>query len=559
MNMTDGRLKIVILTGQDSASTCLFISKLINLPQVEIVGILLESQPQSFKRRLRNLQRNIRREGVSYMPFRLAEFLKDFLNRLAARIVIQEEVVELLRQSFPERAFCLADIGRLSNIPLLQVGNLNAEAAAKTLQSFNSDLGVVLGTRILKRSTFAIPRMGCINLHMGKVPEYRGMPPAFWELYDGQSTAGITVHSVDDGLDTGDILIEGTVSIHPKDSPETLRKKLEVRSSELLAQCVAELAQGQAVRRPQPPSNYKPYTSPTRRQRLQLDKKLGMEQRHTKADILKTVFCLFIYYAGFFHLVRALRQVARSSRTCILLYHRVNDLADDVLTADLERFVEQMVTLNKYYTVISSSEMVGKLKSTKRLPSNSIVIHFDDCYRDVFTNASPILAQIKFPACCFVSSGYVDTERAFPHDADKCPFGMENLRANDLLGLMEKGFEIGSHTVNHVDLGRCSDEVAINELVQSKRDLERILDKPVTLFSYPFGKKTTIRPQVVELVRKANYEAMFSAHGGYVTGKSDLFNLPRVGVSRRFRPLDLLMEIEGVSFGALKRHWRDPK
>src|SRR6266487_3564897 len=131
--MTDGRLKIVILTGQDSASTCLFISKLIKLPQVEIVGILLESQPQSFKRRLRNLQRNIRREGVSYIPFRLAEFLKDFLNRLAARIVIQEEVVELLRQSFPERAFCLADIGRQSNIPLLQVGNLNAEATAKTL------------------------------------------------------------------------------------------------------------------------------------------------------------------------------------------------------------------------------------------------------------------------------------------------------------------------------------------------------------------------------------------------------------------------------------------
>jgi peptidoglycan/xylan/chitin deacetylase (PgdA/CDA1 family) len=388
------------------------------------------------------------------------------------------------------------------------------------------------------------------------VPEYRGMPPGFWELYDGQSTAGITVHSVDDGLDSGDILIEGTVPIHPKDSTETLTKKLVVRGSELLAQCVTELAQGQAVGRPQPTSDCKPRTSPTRRQRLQLDKKLGIEQRHDpKVEILKTIFYLLIYSTGLFHLVRALRQVAKSSRTCILLYHRVNDLADDVLTADVERFVEQMVTLRKYYTVISSSELVGRLKSNKRLPSNSIVIHFDDCYRDVFTNASPILAQIKFPACCFVSSGYVGTERAFAHDTDKCPFGMENLRANDLIGLMEKRFEIGSHTVNHVDLGRCSYEVAVNELVQSKRDLEMILDKPVTLFSYPFGKKTNIRPEVVELVRKANYEAMFSAYGGYVTGKSDLFNLPRVGVSSRFRPLDLLMEIEGLSFGALKRRW----
>ena len=166
------------------------------------------------------------------------------------------------------------------------------------------------------------------------------------------------------------------------------------------------------------------------------------------------------------------------------------------------------------------------------------------------------MAQIKFPACCFVSSGYVGTERSFPHDMDKCPFGMENLRASDLVDMTKKGFEIGSHTVNHVDLGRCSYEIAVTELVESKRDLEMILDKPVTLFSYPFGKKTNIRAEIIDLVRKAGYEAMFSAYGGYVTGKVDLFNIPRVGVSSKFRPLDFLMEIEGFSFGAIKRRWK---
>src|SRR5438874_11881564 len=103
-------LKIVIMTGLDSASSCLAISSLLKVPQVEILGILLDLEPQSFKRRLRNLRRNVRRDGVSYVRLRLAEFLKDFLDRLAARVIARQEVRELLRQSFPERAFCLADI-----------------------------------------------------------------------------------------------------------------------------------------------------------------------------------------------------------------------------------------------------------------------------------------------------------------------------------------------------------------------------------------------------------------------------------------------------------------
>ena len=550
----DIRLKLVILTGQDTPSTCSAVSMLAQLGDVQILEILFESQPASFARRLRSLRRNIRREGLSYLYFRLGEFIQEFCEKLAAGLGSRAEVAHLLRQAFPGHAFSLSDVTELHGIPVFKALNLNDAATADRLRKLGADLGVVIGTRILKRSTFAVPRMGCINLHKGKVPEYRGLPPGFWELYEGQDKAGVTVHFVDDGLDTGDVLGEDLFPIHPKDSPTTLARKLDQRGNELLVRCVQDLAKDQCQRRSQPPSTLKARTSPTRRQRRQLDERLGLSSQRQSpwVHVLKTFCYLATYYSGVFHLLRFARRITRTHRACILLYHRVNDMADDPLTTNIERFSEHLVALRKWYTVIPTSRLIENVRPGGVLPANAVAIHFDDCYRDVFTQASPMLAVMKFPACSFVSSGFVGTDRTFPHDSGTSPFVMENLTEEEVRGLFARGFEVGAHTVNHADLGQCDYQEAAREVRQSKQDLERLLARPVKVFSYPFGKKKNIRAEVVDVVRQAGYDALFSAYGGYVSCRSDLFNLPRVGVTSNTRPLDLLMEIEGVSLGA----WR---
>jgi peptidoglycan/xylan/chitin deacetylase (PgdA/CDA1 family) len=136
---------------------------------------------------------------------------------------------------------------------------------------------------------------------------------------------------------------------------------------------------------------------------------------------------------------------------------------------------------------------------------------------------------------------------------ESCPFQIKNLNSEDVVGLTTKEFEIGTHTVNHVDLGQCRLEIAETEVSQSQQDLEMIIGKPVKLFSYPYGGKNNIRGEVTELIQRAGYEALFSAYGGHVNGNSNPFDLPRLGVDSEFRPIDLLMEIEGLSLGALKR------
>lgn len=552
--MADSKLRLVILTGSDSEATRLAIESLVALPAAEVCGILIDTERPPFPRRMRNLRRNVSREGASYVWYRVAEAICDSLENWAARISPHEEAEKLLRESFPNRAFSLPDFTRIHGIPVVDVGNINSQTAANELRKLRADLGVVLGTRILKRSTFAVPAMGSINLHKGKVPEYRGQPAGFWEIYDGESTAGVTVHFVDDDLDTGDIVGEATVAIHPKDSPETLRRKLDLCGVEFLPQCVSQIAEGTFVRQPQPKSQHKPRTSPTRKDRKLVEERLSVAaaQQPQWLHVAKTLAYLVIYHSGILRLVRFWHGRSTRGRGCILLYHRVNNLTRDSLTTSIERFAEHLATIKKYYPVVTTRDLVEQLKANGRLTAAPVAIHFDDCYRDVFTNAAQMLARVKLPACAFVSSGFVDTDRIFPHDLDKCPFKLENLESSEVIGLTERGFEIGAHTVNHVDLGQVGLDEAVTELQQSKRDLEAILRQPVNLVSYPYGRKWNIRPEVVDVVKRSGYEAMFSAYGGFVDGDADLFDIRRIGVSGQHRSLDLLMDMEGISLGAWK-------
>ncbi len=435
--MVDHKLGLAILTGSNSEATRLPLENLIALPNAEVCGILLDTEQPSFRRRMRNLRRNIRRESLSYSWYRLGEAICDRLESWAARIAPREEAEKLLRESFPTRSFSLADFARIHGIPVVDVGNMNNQTAPNESGKLSADLGIVLGTRILKGSTFSVPAMGSINLHKGKVPEYRGQPAGFWEIFDGESTAGVTVHFVDEGLDTGDIVGEATVAIHPKDSPETLRRKLDLCGAELLPRCVSQIADGRFTRQPQPKSQNKPRTSPTRKDRKVVEGRLDVaaEPQSPWLHVVKTLAYLMIYHSGVYRIVRFWHGRSAKGRGCILLYHRVNNLTRDSLTTSIERFAEYLATVKKHYPVLTTTNLVERLKASTQLTASPVAIHFDDCYRDVFINAAQLLARVQLPACAFVSSGFVDTDRIFPHDLGKCPFKLENLEAGELIGL----------------------------------------------------------------------------------------------------------------------------
>jgi hypothetical protein len=95
--------------------------------------------------------------------------------------------------------------------------------------------------------------------------------------------------------------------------------------------------------------------------------------------------------------------------------------------------------------------------------------------------------------------------------------------------------------------------VVDEEVRGSREQLAAIVGRPVEFFSFPFGRVANITDEALAVIRDAEFDAVFSAHGGTVGPRTDLFDIPRIGVSSEHRPLDLMMEIEGLALGDLAR------
>ncbi|HEY2806660.1 MAG TPA: formyltransferase family protein [Gemmatimonadales bacterium] len=153
----------------------------------------------------------------------------------------------------------------------LDVPEFHDAAALEQLRALAPDLGVVAGTYILKESLFGIPRLGSINLHSGKAPEYRGAAPAFWELHNGEPEVGITIHRVTAALDAGHILRQECFPLDTAPSEDPVeyldrfrREVLRPNGVRLMRAAVADIAAGAVKETPQDMSKARTYRSPDR-------------------------------------------------------------------------------------------------------------------------------------------------------------------------------------------------------------------------------------------------------------------------------------------------------
>jgi Formyl transferase len=107
---------------------------------------------------------------------------------------------------------------------IVRVPTLNGSEARAALQRLRADVAISLDNAIIREETFSLPAHGTVNVHHGAVPDYRGGPPVFWELADGEDTVGFTIHRIDTGIDTGPVLAQGSVPIERRSTlGQTLR------------------------------------------------------------------------------------------------------------------------------------------------------------------------------------------------------------------------------------------------------------------------------------------------------------------------------------------------
>ena len=137
-------------------------------------------------------------------------------------------------------------------IPVFQPEKLRTQEVADLLFRLDPELIVVAAYgKILPPAVLDYPSLGCINVHGSLLPEYRGAAPIQRAIMDGKTETGITTMMMDQGLDTGDILLSGKVEIAPEDNFEAVHDKMGACGAKVLLDTLAALKNGTLRRIPQ--------------------------------------------------------------------------------------------------------------------------------------------------------------------------------------------------------------------------------------------------------------------------------------------------------------------
>ena len=268
------------------------------------------------------------------------------------------------------------------------------------------------------------------------------------------------------------------------------------------------------------------------------------------------------------------------------MYHRVLAQPDPLFPdeVDAQRFAQQCRLLRRWFRVLPLSSALQGLRE-RTLPARAACITFDDGYADNVQVALPILQALRLPATFFIASGFLNggqmwndriialVRRAPGPRLDLSTYGFgdydigtpagrreaigkligtlkyrpapertrcvarltahlehgsEMMSCDQVRTLHRANMEIGAHTVSHPILSRVPAATAQAEIADGKRQLEDIIDAPVTLFAYPNGKhQSDFDQRHVGIVRELGFIGAVTTERGAAHADSDPFQLPR--------------------------------
>jgi peptidoglycan/xylan/chitin deacetylase (PgdA/CDA1 family) len=230
------------------------------------------------------------------------------------------------------------------------------------------------------------------------------------------------------------------------------------------------------------------------------------------------LFCRKFVYVSLYLLDRLLR---RKSRVIVLCYHSV---AKDSwrFSIDPETLKKHILYLKKHYEFITLDDLRAFISGKKHITRPSVVITFDDGYKDVLSVRDFLNIHGVKPALFVLSESdkanlrELDTKRKF-------------LSFAEIKRLLHDGWIIGSHSATHANFAALKPDALYREVILSKHILEQELGTIIPYFAYPKGRYTKV---IIAALRKAKYTLALSMDDAIVSPRSNYFTIPRIGVDR---------------------------
>ena len=210
-------------------------------------------------------------------------------------------------------------------------------------------------------------------------------------------------------------------------------------------------------------------------------------------------------------------------RLPILTYHNISDMVDYYIAVKLNVFKKQIKTLLGKFTYI---DLESAFKAYKRNESlkNKFTITFDDGYEDIIP-ALDFLEKNNITSTIFIPTDHIGKDNRWNYKATNIASTLNNFQIKQL---SRKGHLIGSHGKTHQCLTKLPDRELLNEILLSKRKLEKIINKKVDFFAYPFG----YHDARVRNIASKYYKAAFATNK--ITedfNLSDVFQIQRLSIN----------------------------
>lgn len=238
--MADSKMNIIFFTQDDPFYVKVFFDEFLRLykPLNEIKGIVI-SRPMGKK-----------------SIFKLAKQMYDFYGpldflRMGTRYIYIKIMGKKIRRNGSKsvsKTYTLRQLAGACGLNVIERSDLNSRDFLKFIKQYDPDLFISVASPVIfKKELIKIPKIDCINIHNAPLPRYRGMLPNFWQLYFGEKEAGITIHRIDTGIDTGDIITQHFVPIEPDETLHSLIIKTKKEGAKLMIKVIEDFRNGKVI------------------------------------------------------------------------------------------------------------------------------------------------------------------------------------------------------------------------------------------------------------------------------------------------------------------------
>jgi methionyl-tRNA formyltransferase len=137
-------------------------------------------------------------------------------------------------------------------LPVFQPPNVKDQSFIELFQKLNPEMVVVAAFgQILPKVIIDFPPLGCLNIHPSLLPKYRGAAPINWPIIRGEIKTGVTIMLMDEGMDSGDIILQNETTIDANEDYGQLHDRLASIGASLLTEAIEQMIAGKALRKPQ--------------------------------------------------------------------------------------------------------------------------------------------------------------------------------------------------------------------------------------------------------------------------------------------------------------------